>query len=161
MTSDAERDKLVKHLGKQIVAVADVAVELEEISNLAKAKEEAEGITAKAIQASQDAMAAHDAMLGELILAQDKVRSAQKDAADLILVAEAKAAELVAKAETRIGGMTAVAKRAVDALKQQLGSLEQKNVDVLAKHAKEEAAARQRIDLILAELAGVQKRLSG
>ena len=161
MMTDAERDKIVKHLGKQLRAVVDVAVELEEVGDLVNAKDEAQRVAARAGEDRNQAVSDRDAALEELALLDEQVRAYRKEATSILPAATVKAQEIVSAAQVKAGGMIAVAQEKVAGMTKELDLLKQNHVKVTAKYADEEGKARDRVAVIQAELAALEKRLSG
>jgi len=156
-----ERDRLVKHLGKQIVALADVAAELEEVGDLVSAKEEAQKIAFEAAEATALAVAARDDALGDLDTAMADLGTARAAAVKTKEEAEQKAAKIIDEAQIEAGGMIAAARGKMDAMKRALDQLEEEQRGVVKRYAEETDKARARKDALLAELAAVEKRISG
>ena len=155
------KEQLTQQIGKQLVAVCEVARELEEVGDLESARAEAERAAEKAVDVARQAAGERDMALEELQIAQDDLVIARKKAKDLLPAAEARAKAVEAATAVKAGGMIAVAQKAVGDFAHRLDLLEEEHVIVVAKYAKEEAAARERTSAILAELSAVEKRLSG
>ena len=156
-----ERDRLVKHLGKQIVALADVAAELEEVGDLQSAKEEAQKIASEAVEATAQAVATRDGALADLDVATENLKKACAAAVKTEEQAEQKAAKIVDNAQIEAGGMIAAARGKMDAMKRALDQLEEDHRGVVERYAEETEKARARKETLLAELAAVEKRISG
>ena len=161
MMTDAERDKIVKHLGKQLRAVVDVAVELEEVGDLANVRDEAKKIAASAGEERNQALADRDAALEELSNLDVQVAENREKASDIINAAKTKGTGIVSAAEIKAGGMIAVAQQKVTGLEGELDRLKHTHAKAIETYSGEEEAARERVEVIAEELARLEKRLSG
>ena len=156
---DSGSEALVKHLGKQLMAVVEVSAELEKIGTLKNAREEAECGRDEAAKAALVAVGERDEALDELARVAQKLKENRLTATAVLTKAEEEARAVVDEAQVSAGGMLSVSRKKVDEMTRRLGNFEKDHVDAMARYAEEEAEARRKIAAILGELAEAKRRL--
>ena len=154
-----EREKLVRHLGKQLVAVADVAVELAEIGDLENARREAELGVHRAREALFMVSETLEERRKDLASLEDASEVARQTGRSILAAAEAKGKEITVVAKINAADVIGKVKHEANALRDRIRGDREAHAAFMDDVGHQHEQAQEALDKINLELRVLREKI--